>query len=205
MIALLSKVKSSYRFVMCLVSEKSYASGCEMLVGFKWGPWSFHVWGRASLSLRKIWKKHAVTHDSTCHTHYCAINLSVSLWLHNQMQPFLSLCHSHDGGTAQSGSSEAGAAGGTLHRGRSRQGLPANSRTHFSPSFCVCFSIVCPSQSELINNLLPNTHQPSCHPVGNLLATTLYSASYLSACVGLLSLSLLWSTGFGLHKAWLYN
>ncbi len=37
--------------------------------------------------------KHVMgTHDSTCHTHYCPISLSASLWLHNVMHTlFLSL------------------------------------------------------------------------------------------------------------------
>lgn len=49
--------------------------------------------------------------------------------------------HSHDGGTAQLGSSEAGAARGSIHWGRSRQGLPYQHtvlifQISFPSSFC---------------------------------------------------------------------
>lgn len=63
--------------------------------GFRW-EWvnDWMTGGREAESwISECSGKHVMgTHDSTCHTHYCPISLSASLWLHNVMHTlFLSL------------------------------------------------------------------------------------------------------------------
>lgn len=67
-------------------------SPCMMSIGcvFLGGSELITEWvlvGRLSHeSQNALGKKHVLgTHDSTCHTRYCPVNLSASLWLHNAM------------------------------------------------------------------------------------------------------------------------
>lgn len=82
------------------------------------------------------------------------------------------LSHSHDGGIAQLGSSQAGASGGPVHRSRSCQGLSGLNLIYFYPRFCL-FMIISHSCTydlalDLVHWYVVFTHSCVCLGPGPL-------------------------------------
>lgn len=98
-----------------------------------------------------------ITVPSICQHHYGYI-MSCSLTF--------ALSHSHDGGIAQLGSSQAGASGGPFHRSRSCQGLSGLKLIDFCPHFylfmIISHSCTCILALDLIHWYVVFTHSCVC-------------------------------------------